>query len=530
MSTMLTHVAEFWTAAVRAGAAAPGPLVVGVSGGPDSLALLHLLRRLAPEWGVQLHVAHLDHGWRGAAGRADAAFVAATAAAWDVPCTCAAWDVPAYAAAARLSPEDAARRVRYAFLARVAATTGAAAVAVGHNADDQVETVVTHWLRGAGLRGLAGMAPWAPLPQFDFGFWILDFGVAAPLESLSATGEEQVGPAPAADPKSKIQNPKSVWLLRPLLGVWRTEIAAYCAQEGLAPREDATNADPTYRRNHLRQTLIPLLEREQPGLARRLWDNAAMFRDEDTALEAGLDQAWPTLAEVQAQAVVLGLAAFGALPPALQRRALRRAAQLVAGDLQGLAAVHIREALVLLGPAGQTGAALDWPGGLRVRRERAHAVVEQATRPAADRRWPCLAPGDLWHLPDAGAVRLPGWTLEIALRPGPATTGDQPREFGAWRAGFDAAGLPGAAEGRLVLRTRQPGDRIRPFGAGGHSRKLQDVLVDAGVPQHLRDSLALLACADGTILWIPGPGGRRGDLAPITPNTRQIQVFTFSPE
>src|SRR5207253_3083685 len=129
------------------------------------------------------------------------------------------------------------------------------------------------------------------------------------------------------------------------------------------------------------------------------------------------------------------------------RRALRRAAQLVAGDLQGLAGAHIREAMALLGPAGHTGGAVAWPEGLRVRRERDRAFVEPAAQIDTDRRWPRLAPGE-----------------------------------------------------------------IRPVR----------------VPRHLRDSLVLLAQDSGAILWIPGPGGRRSILAPVTAETRRVLVFEFS--
>ncbi|HUS13936.1 MAG TPA: tRNA lysidine(34) synthetase TilS, partial [Chloroflexia bacterium] len=244
------EVARFWSAATIAAAAGPGPLVLAVSGGADSLALLHVLRELAPDMGISLHVAHLDHGMRGADAAGDAAFVSASCAGWGVPCTLTTFDVPGYAARGGLSAEDAARRARYSFLAAVAGEVGAAAVATGHHADDQVETVVGHWLRGAGPTGLGGMAAWGPLPlPPDAPALALALGLTLPV-------------AP-------------VVLLRPLLAVWRAEILAYCAAAGLHPREDASNADVSYRRNHLRHNLLPALEREQPGLAHRLWHSAA---------------------------------------------------------------------------------------------------------------------------------------------------------------------------------------------------------------------------------------------------------------
>ncbi|MGE5261808.1 MAG: tRNA lysidine(34) synthetase TilS, partial [Acidobacteriota bacterium] len=131
-------------------------VVVAVSGGPDSLALLHALHSLQGELKISLHVAHLNHQLRGKEADADAEFVARLAREWDLPATVHAQDVAVLAREARLSLEEAAREARYAFLAEVAARVGARSVAVAHNADDQVETVLMHFLRGAGLAGLRG--------------------------------------------------------------------------------------------------------------------------------------------------------------------------------------------------------------------------------------------------------------------------------------------------------------------------------------------------------------------------------------
>ncbi|RLC71185.1 MAG: tRNA lysidine(34) synthetase TilS, partial [Chloroflexi bacterium] len=141
-------------------------VVVGVSGGPDSLCLLHVLRQLSAELDLHLHVAHLHHRIRGEEADADAAFVAELAAEWGLPCTVEVRDVPRMAREKKLAVEEMARLVRYAFLAHLAHQIGARKIAVGHNADDQTETVLMHWLRGSGLAGLRGMLPRTPLRQF----------------------------------------------------------------------------------------------------------------------------------------------------------------------------------------------------------------------------------------------------------------------------------------------------------------------------------------------------------------------------
>ncbi|MGB3904172.1 MAG: tRNA lysidine(34) synthetase TilS, partial [Anaerolineae bacterium] len=176
--------------------------VVGVSGGPDSLCLLHALKALKRELGIPLHMAHLDHGIRGDESRADAHYVEALAQEWQVPVTVEYGDVPAYAAQHKLAIEEAARRVRYLFLGRVAHELGAPSVAVGHNADDQVETILMHWMRGSGLGGLRGILP---------------------VQTLGAQ------PWWSGPPLK---------LVRPLLEVPRSEIEAYCQRHGLEPRFD----------------------------------------------------------------------------------------------------------------------------------------------------------------------------------------------------------------------------------------------------------------------------------------------------
>jgi len=479
----------------------PGPLVVAVSGGADSLALLHALRMVAPAMGVALHVAHLGHGMRGAVGAADAVWVAAQAVAWGLPCTVRRADVPAYARQAGRSPEDAARAVRYTFLAGVAAQVGAQAVAVAHHADDQAETVLAHLLRGAGLPGLAGMAAWSPLPL--------------PADAVALAAALDL-PLPAVAPH----------LLRPWLGISRAAILAYCAAHRLTPREDASNSDPAHRRNYLRHTVLPLLDAAYPGVARRLATAAGVFAEENALLEAALDHAWPDLAAVQPGAVRLDRAALARLPAALRRRAIRRAVGALTGGTHDLAADHLAAALTLLGPAGRTGATLHLPGGVVLHRERDAGVLTRTDKPAADPRRPWRDPGTSLPLPVAGDVPVGGYLLRITHAPAgavdPTTLGADP-----WTAVFDAATL--AALGPLVLRTRRPGDRLAPFGAGGHSRKLQDLLVDGGVPRAARAGLPLLVAADGPLLWVPGPGGRRSGHALLTTASGMAVIFTFIP-
>ncbi len=483
-----------------------GPVLVAVSGGPDSLALLHLLRRLGPRWGLALHAAHLDHGLRGAAGAADAAWVAATCAAWGVPCTVRAADVAAFAAAGRLSPEDAARRVRYAFLYGAAREAGAPIVAVGHNADDQVETVLLRLLRGTGPRGLAGMRPRRPLT--------LPPGTAALLDAWGF-------PADSAPPR----------LVRPLLATWRTAIEAYCAAQGLDPRRDASNADPAYTRNRVRRDVLPLLEGIAPGTKRRLWHLAARMAAYNDEIARQLAFVWPDLYREGR----LDLTGFARLPGAVQERALLRLYATAAGAGTGLTVVHLRAARDLAGPRGAPGRWVQWPGGIALVREYGALALVRfdpqtgAFDLAADAsRYPLLPGRGARPVPVGGGapLRLGPWTLHWT-QTGVDLPGEEPEPWTArfdWdvlRASVDPPVLP------VVLRTRQEGERMHPLGLEGHSRRLQDVLTEAQVPGRLRDYLALVALPGGEVLWVPGPGGRQSEHAKITPATRQVLVLRF---
>jgi tRNA(Ile)-lysidine synthase len=261
---------------------ARGVVVVACSGGGDSLALLLALDALCGRPGtrfpdVTLHAAHLDHGLRGAASAADAAFVAALCAERAIPCTVgevseterAGW---------RGSVEAAARAARYRFLRAVAATERATAIALGHTLDDQAETVLLHFLRGSGLDGLAGMRPRA--------------------------GD----------------------LIRPLLGLRHADALAYCQARGVSPREDAGNADPRYTRNRVRHELLPLLATFQPRISLTLARNAEVIAQDTAFLNAATDAAWDdAVITVAADAIILSRARVRALHPALRARVLRRA-------------------------------------------------------------------------------------------------------------------------------------------------------------------------------------------------------------
>jgi tRNA(Ile)-lysidine synthase len=199
-------------------------LVVAVSGGPDSVCLLHILSGLRQELGIELHIAHLNHKLRGAESDADAEYVAGLARRLKIPATIESRDVRAYRAQHRLTLEEAAREVRYNFLAGVAEQTGAEKVAVGHTADDHAETVLMHLLRGSGTRGLRGLLP---------------------VSRWQSSG-------------------RSLTVIRPLLELNRQDTVDYCRAHKLKPHTDTSNLSAEPFRNRVRRHLLPELRKYNP--------------------------------------------------------------------------------------------------------------------------------------------------------------------------------------------------------------------------------------------------------------------------
>ena len=433
-------------------------VLAAVSGGPDSLCLLDLLWRL----GYTVIVAHLDHGLRPASA-GEAAAVQRAAAERGLVCIVERADTPAYAAAQGLSIEEAARCLRYRFLFAQAEIHAAQAVAVGHNADDQVETVLMHLLRGAGLSGLRGMA----------------------YRSLPNAWSD------------------SIPLVRPLLGSWRGEIMSYAAEHGLQPSQDASNQDTRFFRNRLRLELIPYLESYNPGIKENLWRSADVLAEDYAALHVLAQAAWQRCKLESGQRyIAIDPAILQGQPLSIRRLLLRQAIHHLRPGLRDIDYAAIQRALGFLETPSRSGG-IDLIAGLRLRLEagRLYLADEMADLPGAS--WPQLSPGA--GLPLELPTRLElgnGWQFHAELRP----AGDEERRqalenpdpFQGWLAA-EALELP------LHLRARRPGERFQPLGMGGRSLKLSDLMINRKLPARARAAWPLL-CSGEQIAWIPGLG------------------------
>jgi tRNA(Ile)-lysidine synthase len=312
-------------------------VVVAVSGGPDSTALLHLLCRLRQEWRLRLHVVHVEHGLH-AASASHAAFVRRTAGAWNVPVAIRRVDAAAEARRRRMSIEHAARTLRYRVLAREARRVGATHIAVGHTADDQVETVLLWMLRGAG-DPMVGMPARRPLNGF--------------------------------------------LVIRPLIDTWRGEVVAYLAGERVASRRDPTNRRRGPVRNRIRHDLLPRLAGYNPGVKAVLRRLAEQAGDDAMLLDQLAGRAGKTVVRRRAGRVRINAGRFLALPVSLQRRVAHSALMDAGGNIRAFAFVHI-ERLREMAMSGRAGDRADLPG-LRAERVAGTIVLARARRPAQRR-------------------------------------------------------------------------------------------------------------------------------------------------
>jgi tRNA(Ile)-lysidine synthase len=444
-------------------------VLAAVSGGPDSVALFHLLRRLARECGFVLAgLAHLNHGLRGEESDADEAFCRELAARYRLAIEVDRRDVAQMARDERVSTEVAARRARYDFFADAAERLKVDRIATGHTRDDQAETFLLRVLRGAGATGLAGIRP-------------------------------RRGP-----------------VVRPLLDVRRDELLAFLASLGQGYRTDSSNRDLRIPRNWVRHRLVPLLTGHlNADIVEVLAREATVLRDEAVFLDRLANDAAATLeTALPERRVRLDAKALAGLPVALARRVVRQAlARTENPQFHGFD--HVEQVLALARPVGDRSAA-DLPG---VRVERNGASVVLYNRGVLSRRVP---PAFRYELPVPGRADVPesGCVVTAAPRSRAFRQIVAKQEFDN---DLDVALIDAsAADGGLAVRSRRPGDWIRPLGLRGR-KKLQDVLVDRKVPRCERDRVPLVVDAEDRILWIAGHMVSQD--ACVTDRTRSVVVL-----
>jgi len=474
-------------------------LLVAVSGGQDSVCLLHILVRLQVELKVELHVAHLNHQLRGAEAEADSSFVSHLAHQLGIPATIGQCNVKAYQAQQHTSLEEAAREVRYTFLAQVADSIGADRVAVGHTTDDHIETILMHIIRGTGTRGLRGLLP---------------------SSQWHSSGS-------------------NLTIIRPLLRVSRQETATYCHNHQFIPRVDTSNLSLSSLRNRIRHQLLPQLRSYNPRITEALLRTAHIAGDDLAFLDRESARLWASVAQRQGDTIILNKEGFLQLPSALQRHLLRAAIEELLSSLKDIETRHIKEIMAALTkPAGKR---LNLPGGLVFVIEYNQYLL--GTEAAALSPFPMLKNEIVLKIP--GETLFPGWCVEVTIidqeqirekwkdegalassetiTPLPIDKGKVIQKIGLITNLYTAYLDLDEVSGEVVVRCRQPGDRFQPLGMS-QPKLLGEFMIDARIPRAWRQRIPIV-CSPQHILWVIG--WRIDDRVKVTENTKQVLCLKF---
>jgi len=440
-----------WTEEVKEAAREDGwwttgeTVVAAVSGGPDSMALLHLLKTMAEETPMTVVVAHANHQFRGAESDGEADMVLRTAESWGLACEIAELGMPEYIASTGMNPQEASRERRYRFLRETAANRGATRILTAHHADDQAETVLMRVIRGTGVSGLAGIPSRRILDRLE--------------------------------------------LIRPLLRITKRELLDYCKRNGVPYAVDSSNVDRHYFRNAVRLDLMPALEEHNPRLREALVRLADMAAADDDYMKAEALRAFRECAIPSGEGFRLERRRFRGLHVALQRRLIKLLLECSGSPRQLQHFGRVEELAQAISRDRPTTLRLDLGDGWVFGKEYEEAYLGPASSDPVRYAYAAGPETDVVVIGETGD-RLTLERLEGAAR------GDRGDRFEAC---FDAEEL----RWPLRIRNRIPGDSMQPLGLNG-TKKVQDMFVDAKVPRSRRDRIPLLLDAEGRVLWIPG--------------------------
>jgi len=478
----------------------PLTIIIGVSGGADSICLLHLLQKLTPHWQLDIHIAHLDHNLRPTSQR-DAQFVAQIAKAWHLPIHI--HTLPENALHSHPGGlEDGARHARYDFFNKVASQMTPAdqtpIVAVAHHADDQAETVIINLIRGSGLRGLSGMKIISPLPQAN-------------------------------------QTAHTI-LIRPLLHTSKTEIQAYLHRHNLSWCEDESNTDPTFLRNHLRHQIMPQLQQINPNLSTTVGRTAQLLADDmariamldhhnlhKVLIEPAKDQTKDQIQTNSLIRIVLNLDQLISFDPSSQRGIIRQALSHLTIDPRKINFMLIESLLQMLNSQNHATGPHPLAGSIAWSIAGATAETFRPIHPHLNHH----SSGyllekitlDLTSLkinqPTAYHI-LNEWILWVTLLPAHQLPKNWRTKNQPWRAFLDVDAID-----TLHLCTPQPGNRFAPLGLHGHQKSLGDLFTNHKISTALRTGWPLIVeSKNHTILWVCGL--RTAHNARITEQTQTV--------
>lgn len=424
----------------------PGEFILlAVSGGPDSIALLRIMNELRESLKIRIAVAHFNHKARGADSDADEAFVVRTAQSLGVELVTDSADIKALLQNSATSFQETARRYRYEFLESSRDRLGATRIATGHNADDQAETLLINLLRGSGLRGLGGLTP------------------------LQET------------------------LIRPLAACSRADIMGYLNANDIEYMTDASNTDPSYVRNRVRSELLPTLETFNPNIKEVLARTASILRQDERALSALAETTLKKLSQggEEEGRIVLDLKTFRKEESFLQSRLVWTLLRKLYGGGSRFSESHVDAALRLI-LKGENGQTVQLPKNKSLVIENANAVFyfESTQNKTANAEGVSM----VWSVP--GDLDWPAGECSFTSRLLPQP---MPRIDPMCEACFDFDKVGSV----LIVRCFQNGDVCNPLGMNGH-KKLKDIFIDSKIPRNLRRTIPIVTTESGDIIWVYG--------------------------
>lgn len=425
-------------------------VIVCVSGGPDSVALLHSLNQIKDDYQIQLYVAHVNHLLRGEEAFADAQFVNDLAHGMGIQCRIQEEDVGRYARLNGFSEEQAGREKRYAFFEKLRIEIGATKIALGHNLNDQAETVLQHLIRGGGLKGLGGMEP-----------------------------------------------VRQNYIIRPLISTLRQEIQAYLEKNNLPYRVDKTNLESIYFRNQIRMELLPFLQKQyNPNMISLLAQTADILRQDEAYLEQNVEEAAETIILLKNNDTLkIDLKLFNKLHIAVKRRLIRKAIKLLTGGLKEVTFNHV-DAILNLSCKEQGFKRLSLPQNICVEKQY-HVLWIRINVPKQSEGGSAITCLTLLNVPGRTEISFAHAFIEAKII--------KRQEFNILRVNKNTNTVYIDYEKvneRLAIRFRQPGDRFQPLGMKG-TKKLKNFFIDCKIPQKTRDDIPLLVCGED-IVWVVG--------------------------
>ena len=416
-------------------------VVVGVSGGPDSLALLSFLWTRREVWNLTVAAAHIDHMFRGIESLNEAKFVEKFCKDRDIPFHFKQIDVPTYMSTYKKSSQVAARECRYAFFKEVMTAYQAPYLALGHHGDDQIETILMRVTRGSTGKARAGISV---------------------MRSFN-NGE----------------------IIRPFLCVSKQEIIEYCQQNQLNPRQDPSNQKETYSRNRFRKHVLPFLKKENPKVHDHFQRLSEELQEDEDFLRELTSQKMSKVMKRHNGEIILDIKIFTTMPMSLQRRGI----QLILNYLYqekpaSLSAIHIEQLFTLFHHSQPSGS-LDFPNGLQILRSYDNCYFLFNSLEILPYRLEITAPGNV-QLPDGSKLSI-------------ESIKEVPSEIGRDQLLLDVSecGFP------IIIRSRKNGDRMSLKGMNG-TKKIKDIFIDQKVPIHQRDGWPIITDYEDRILWVPG--------------------------